>query len=83
MGLFGLFGKGDKKKDPIRGRQIPLSDDDETDKNPWQQSLKQAQDTRGTFWNNIKSGPVGQTWNKKSAPSSPVREARIKRRKRI
>lgn len=35
--------------------------------NPWQQSIGQAKDTRGKFWNNIKSGVAGQSWHKPAA----------------
>lgn len=84
MGLFG----GDDKKKKIRARVVPrhaqLDDDD--DDNPLQ-SLQIANQTRSIFWNNIKSGPAGQSWNKspkqkQGQKKSSIAQARAKRRKR-
>jgi hypothetical protein len=48
--------------------------------------LETAKAARGTFWNNVKTGVVGQSWHgksrnpKKLGPKNPMKSRRRKRR---
>jgi len=80
---MGLFGGNDKRKKRVLRaqpviRRVPKINDD----NPWQQSLGQAKNTRSKFWNNIKTGVAGQSWNKKTTVAKPKAKPKPKRRRR-
>jgi len=86
MGLLGLFGGDEKKKQreprAYYVRRAPRSDDEAVP--PWAMALQQANQTRSAFWNNVKGEGVGQSWNRAGNRIQKMRErARMKRRKAL
>jgi len=85
MGLLGLFGGDEKKKnrDPRAYYVRPVPKSDENSPPPWVQALQQANSTRSTFWNNIKGEGVGQSWNRAGNRIQKMKERARMRRRRL